>query len=231
MAEPALLRLEGVHRWFDHRRIVALADVSIAFHADESTALVGSSGCGKSCLLNVAAGLDRPDRGAVCWKGRKISSRAEWARLRRSAIGIVFQEFHLIPTLTARQNVELARIGTERDGRDGAAQVDRILDRVGLAARHSSLPAELSGGERQRVAIARALVREPQVLLADEPTGNLDSANTEAVAALLFELQRERRMCLVLVTHDAALAARCGRVVRMSDGRIVDDGATRGEPA
>ncbi len=231
MTEPALLRLEGVHRWFDHRRIVALADVTVAFRADESTALVGASGCGKSCLLNVAAGLDRPDRGAVYWKGRRISSRAEWARLRRAEIGIVFQEFHLIPTLTARQNVELARIGVERDGRDGAARVDGILDRVGLAARHASLPGELSGGERQRVAIARALVREPEVLFADEPTGNLDSANTEAVAALLFELQRERRMCLVLVTHDPALAARCGRVVRMSDGRIVEDTAKRGGAA
>lgn len=231
MPEPELLRLEGVHRWFDRGRIVALADVDIAFRADESTALVGSSGCGKSCLLNVAAGLDRPDRGAVYWKGRKVTSRAQWARLRRTEIGIVFQEFHLIPTLTARQNVELARMGMEQNGRESAARADEILDRVGLAARRLSLPAELSGGERQRVAIARALIREPQVLLADEPTGNLDSANTEAVAALLFELQRERRMCLVLVTHDPSLAARCGRVVRMSDGRIVGDTAKQGEPA
>jgi ABC-type lipoprotein export system ATPase subunit len=231
MRGTQLLRLEGVHRSFDRQRIIALSDVNVTFFSNQSVALVGRSGCGKSCLLNVASGLDRPDAGSVYWQGRRVTSRAEWARLRRSAIGIVFQEFHLIPTLTARQNVELALIGAAQDGRRNDARVDEILDRVGLAARHRSLPAELSGGERQRVAIARALVREPMMLLADEPTGNLDSASADAVTTLLLDAQRERQMSLVIVTHDLSLAARCERLVRMSDGKIIEDVLTDGEPS
>lgn len=223
MKHAELIRLEGVRRTFDNGRIVALAGVDIAFRESQSVALVGRSGSGKSCLLNVASGLDRPDSGRVFWQGREIASRRDWSLLRRSAIGIVFQEFHLLPTLTARQNVELALMGSSVRGLQMSALVDGMLDRVGLAARKGNLPAEMSGGERQRVAIARALVRKPTILLADEPTGNLDTANADSVASLLFELHRELDMALVIVTHDSTLATKCERLVRLSDGRVVED--------
>ena len=216
-----LLRLEAVHRSFDDGRIRALQGVDLILQSGESVALVGRSGSGKSCLLNIASGLDVPDKGQVWWKGTVMRTRRQWAVLRRNSIGIVFQEFHLLPTLTASQNVELALIG----GRDRAnrPKVEGILEQVGLSAMASRLPTELSGGERQRVALARALVREPELLLADEPTGNLDSANAQAVASLMFDLHRDSQMALVIVTHDMALARRCERMVSLADGRIVGD--------
>jgi predicted ABC-type transport system involved in lysophospholipase L1 biosynthesis ATPase subunit len=226
MTGEPLLALAGIRRSFDGGRIVALDGVDLSIGRGESVAVVGRSGSGKSCLVGIATGLDRPDAGDVIWQGRKVTSRREWAELRRRSIGIVFQEFHLLPTLTAQQNVELALM----NGGTGQAEQRRAaaaaLERVGLAGRRDNLPAEMSGGERQRVAIARALVRDPLILFADEPTGNLDSANAENIAGLLFDLQRERGVSLVLVTHDDELAARCGRVVRLSDGRVVED---RGE--
>jgi putative ABC transport system ATP-binding protein len=221
-AEP-LLSLTGIRRVFDGGRIVALNGIDLAIRAGESVALVGRSGSGKSCLLSIATGLDLPDAGTVRWRGRPIAERRTWTALRREAIGIVFQEFHLLPTLTAQQNVELALMG----GRLGQAEQRRraaaALDTVGLGARRENLPAELSGGERQRVAIARALVREPLLLFADEPTGNLDSRNAAMVVDLLLDLYRQHGLSLVIVTHDEALAARCQRRVRLSDGRIVED--------
>ncbi len=223
MSGETLLSLAGVRRSFDSGRIVALDGVDLSIGSGESIALVGRSGSGKSCLVAIATGLDRPDAGAVLWQGRKISSRREWAALRRKSIGIVFQEFHLLPTLSAQQNVELALMG----GSSGQAEQRRAaaaaLERVGLAHRRDNLPSEMSGGERQRVAIARALVRDPLILFADEPTGNLDSANADKVAALLLDLQRERGVSLVLVTHDVELAGRCQRIVKLSDGHIVED--------
>ncbi len=223
MKETELLRLEGIRRVFDKGRIVALAGVDIAFQANQSVALVGRSGSGKSCLLNIASGLDRPDAGRVFWKGRQISSRRDWSLLRRAEIGIVFQEFHLLPTLTARQNVELTLVGSAVSPPERNRRIESMLERVGLSERMDNLPSEMSGGERQRVAIARALVRGPTILLADEPTGNLDSGNAESVAGLLFELYRELGMALVIVTHDHALAAKCERLVQLADGRIVGD--------
>jgi putative ABC transport system ATP-binding protein len=223
MKEMELLRLEGIRRTFDRGRIVALAGVDIAFRANQSVALVGRSGSGKSCLLNIASGLDRPDAGRVFWKDREVASRRDWSLLRRTEIGIVFQEFHLLPTLTARQNVELALLGSAMRASEQNRRVDRMLDQVGLSERADNLPAEMSGGERQRVAIARALVREPTILLADEPTGNLDTGNADSVAELLFALYQELGMALMIVTHDLALAGKCERLVQLSDGRIVED--------
>ncbi|HWT09665.1 MAG TPA: ABC transporter ATP-binding protein [Roseomonas sp.] len=218
-----LLALQGVRRCFDRGRIVALDGIDLAVAAGERLAVVGRSGSGKSCLVNIATGLDRPDAGRVLWRGRDVASRQDWAALRRRSIGIVFQEFHLLPTLSAQRNVELALMGNGLSGKAQAAQAVAALDSVGLGARLGNLPAELSGGERQRVAIARALVREPELLVADEPTGNLDSANADQVAALLFDLQARTGMTLVMVTHDDALAARCHRRVRIADGRVVED--------
>ena len=220
---PDLLRLENVSRAFDGGSIVALDKVTLSIGRNECIAIVGKSGSGKSCLLNVATGLDQPDEGEVLWEGRAVHSDPQWRDLRRNHLGIVFQEFHLLPTLTAMQNVELALMGGGFTQARQAFVAREILEKVGLGHRLESLPGQLSGGERQRVAIARALVREPDILFADEPTGNLDSESTERIADLLFGLRRERRAALVLVTHDEGLAARCDRIVRMHDGRIADD--------
>lgn len=230
MSAP-LVRLEGIYRHFEGGRIVALDGVDLSIDQHECIALVGKSGCGKSCLLNVATGLDMPDAGSVSWKGQTITNPADWTALRLSSIGIVFQDFLLLPTLTARQNVELALMGAGLDNASQARRAREMLDRVGLSERCDNLPTQLSGGERQRVAIARALVREPEILFADEPTGNLDSGSSDTIAGLLFELHRERRMTLVLVTHDDELAESCNRLVRLSDGRVIEDRPARGRSA
>jgi predicted ABC-type transport system involved in lysophospholipase L1 biosynthesis ATPase subunit len=224
MTRAGLITLEDVRLAFDRGRIVALDGVSLGIGGDQSLALVGRSGSGKSCLLNVATGLDVPSHGRVLWDGREVSGRREWAELRRTAIGIVFQEFHLLPTLTTMQNVELALMGAGASPGEQRRRATEALERVGLGARLRQLPGELSGGERQRVAIARALVREPRILFADEPSA-------ETVCSLLFDLHAERRMGLVLVTHDHALAARCERLVRLADGRIVADEPLQREAA
>ena len=159
----------------------------------------------------------------MLWQGRPVSARRDWSALRGQAIGIVFQEFNLLPTLTSLQNVELALMGGGLAERFQRERAEAALERVGMAGRAAHLPAEMSGGERQRVAIARALVRRPALLLADEPTGSLDSGNAEAIAALLLRLPEEDGMTLLMVTHDPALAARCPRRIRMHDGTVAAD--------
>jgi putative ABC transport system ATP-binding protein len=220
---PAMIALAGVSRSFDDGAIVALKSVDLAIDAGECVAILGPSGSGKSSIVNLLSGIDRPSGGRLLWNGTPVASRRAWARLRRKDIGIVFQEFHLLPTLTARENVEMALMGRGIAANDRRVRAETALERVGLAHRFNNLPHALSGGERQRVAIARAIVNAPRLLLADEPTGNLDSANTAAVADLLFNLQRDTGMTLVLVTHDEHLAARCRRCVRIRDGKIADD--------
>lgn len=220
---PPLLSLRAVRRTFDHGRIVALDGVDLAIATGDRLAIHGRSGSGKSCLMNIAAGLDRPDAGCVAWRGQEVRTRREWAALRRQSIGIVFQEFHLLPTLTAQLNVELALMGNGLPAAEQAARAEAALRRVGLGGRLGHLPSELSGGERQRVAIARAIVREPDLLFADEPTGNLDRASAAQVASLLFELQDRTGMALVMVTHDPGLAGLCRRQVRIEDGRVAGE--------
>lgn len=220
---PPLLAFENVSRSFDGGRVTALRDVSLSIGAGERVALTGRSGSGKTCLLNIAGGIDIPDAGRVLWQGRPVSARREWSALRGQAIGIVFQEFNLLPTLTSRQNVELALMGGGLSERVQRERAEAALERVGMASRATHLPAEMSGGERQRVAIARALVRRPALLLADEPTGSLDSGNAEAIATLLLRLPEEDGMTLLMVTHDPALAARCPRRIRMHDGTVMAD--------
>jgi len=186
-----------------------------------ATGIVGPSGSGKSSLLAVIAGLERPTRGRVVVDGREISAldenaRADW---RRRELGILFQSFHLIPTLTALENVAVPR---ELAGdHDAARHATAALERVGLAHRMDHRPSQLSGGEQQRVALARALVARPRLVMADEPTGNLDGETARAVAELLFALPREQGATLLLITHDPSLAARCDREVRMAEGRFV----------
>ncbi|MEO3472215.1 ABC transporter ATP-binding protein [Roseomonas sp. CAU 1739] len=224
-----MLAFDNVVRSFDGGRVAAVRGVSLNIGSGECIALTGRSGSGKTCLLNMAGGIDLPTAGRVLWRGQPVASRRAWAALRRDEIGIVFQEFNLLPTLTALQNVEIALMGSALTGRAQRAKAEAALARMGLEGRARHVPAALSGGERQRVAIARALVREPSLLLADEPTGSLDSVNAANIAGLLLGLPRERGMTLLMVTHDPALAARCPRRIVMHDGAIMSDDRPGGE--
>jgi putative ABC transport system ATP-binding protein len=221
-----LIALRGVSRCYDNGAIMALADINLDIAAGDCVAIVGASGSGKSSLVNLLCGIDDPSSGTVLWQNQPVRGRRRWTELRRQSIGIVFQEFNLIPTLTAIENVELAAFGRGLSASRRQAQAAIMLDRVGLEPRLDSLVTKLSGGERQRVAIARALINKPSLLLADEPTGSLDSANAANVADLLFKLRADLGMTTVLVTHDEALAGRCARRVRIKDGRIVEGSAT-----
>ncbi|MSP83323.1 MAG: ATP-binding cassette domain-containing protein [Alphaproteobacteria bacterium] len=199
-----------------------LKGVSLAADPGERLALVGPSGSGKSSLLALIAGLERPTAGTIAVAGQDLGALDEdgLARFRRRRIGIVFQAFHLIPTMTAAENVALP---LELAGaRDAGSRADAALAAVGLWPRRGHHPLELSGGEQQRVALARAIVGEPALLLADEPTGNLDSATGTEIADLLFALADRTEATLVIVTHNQALATRCLRTLHLDDGRIVD---------
>ena len=201
--------------------LAILADVSLAIGRGETVAVMGASGAGKSTLLALLAGLDEPTSGAVHLAGHDLARLDEDGRaaVRARHVGFVFQSFHLVPSLTAVENVMLP---LELAGRtDARAAALEVLARVGLAGRVGHYPRQLSGGEQQRVAIARAFVTRPDVLFADEPTGNLDAVTGERIMDLLFGLNTETGATLVLVTHDQALAARCGRIVRLDAGRVV----------
>jgi predicted ABC-type transport system involved in lysophospholipase L1 biosynthesis ATPase subunit len=217
-----LIALRDISRLHDGGAIAALTNISLEIEAGDCVAIVGASGSGKSSLINLLCGIDYPSVGTVLWEGHLVHSQEEWARLRRTRIGIVFQEFNLIPTLTALENVELALLGRGMAAVRRQTRAAIVLERVGLEHRMHNLVTTLSGGERQRVAIARAVVNEPSLLLADEPTGNLDSANAILVADILFKLREDPKMTIVLVTHDESLAARCERRVRIKDGKIVE---------
>jgi putative ABC transport system ATP-binding protein len=201
--------------------LTIVREVSLAIRARESVAIAGASGAGKSTLLALLAGLESASSGTVCLAGTDLTNLDEdgRARLRAEHVGFVFQSFHLIPALTALENVMLPL--ELRDRADARPRAREILDRVGLAARAGHYPRQLSGGEQQRVAMARAAVGNPSVLFADEPTGNLDTVTGERIIDLLFELNAASQTTLVLVTHDAALAARCARVLKMDSGMLV----------
>jgi putative ABC transport system ATP-binding protein len=209
-------------------RVDVLHDIDFSVAAGEAVAVVGPSGSGKTSLLALLAGLERPTTGTIDIAGRRLNAMSEdaLAAFRGENVGIVFQNFHLIPTMTALENVA---VPLELAGRADARAVARErLGDVGLDERLAHYPAQLSGGEQQRVAIARALSRRPSILVADEPTGNLDEATGARIVDLLFELRQREASTLVLVTHDPALAARCDRVVHMRSGRLlVSDAAAR----
>ena len=218
---PAVLEVEQVQKAYGARTV--LHGVSFAVSAGERLALTGPSGSGKSTLLNCLGGVDRPDAGSIRLHGEAVHTLASdaLAELRRRRLGTIFQFFHLLPTLTAAENVELPLqligvIPAERQVR-----VSQSLERLGLSARAHALPSQLSGGEQQRVAIARALIHRPDLVLADEPTGNLDSANGANILELLRELTDETHTALVLVTHSDEAAAICHRRIHLQDGRIV----------
>jgi putative ABC transport system ATP-binding protein len=218
-----LIALRGVSRSYDGGAIAALRSIDLQIDAGDCLAVVGASGSGKSSLVNLMCGIDHASAGTVLWEGKALRTRRDWAQLRRIEIGIVFQDFNLIPTLTALENVEIALFGRGLGAPQRLTRAAVVLDRVGLEPRMHNRVTTLSGGERQRVAIARAIVNEPKLLLADEPTGNLDSVSAANVADLMFRLHRDSGMTLILVTHDDVLAARCPRRVRIKDGVVVED--------
>jgi putative ABC transport system ATP-binding protein len=219
-AAPAVV-LDGATKHYGSgaRRVTALAGVTFSVAPGEMLAITGPSGCGKSTLLNLVGGVDRPDGGRVVVCGLDVGTATETqlVGLRRTCVGTVFQAFHLVPHLTVEENVALplALAGTS-----DPARVAALIARVGLAHRARHFPAELSGGEQQRTAVARALVHRPHVVLADEPTGNLDSRSGAEVLRLLDELRRDERAALLLVTHDERIATLADRIVRLRDGAV-----------
>ncbi|SKA33562.1 putative ABC transport system ATP-binding protein [Enhydrobacter aerosaccus] len=225
MTAAPIVRFTDVHLDMasDAGMVNILRGITLDVAPGEIAAVVGPSGAGKSSLMMVAGGLERATAGRVEVVGHDLGALDEdaRARLRRDHIGIVFQGFHLIPTMTALENVALPlEFGGRRDAFETA---ESALARVGLAARIGHYPAQLSGGEQQRVAVARAMVGRPRLLLADEPTGNLDGATGKQVMDLLFELARADAATLILITHDMTLAQRCDRIVRIADGLVVED--------
>jgi putative ABC transport system ATP-binding protein len=208
------------------RKLAVLRNVSFSVQPGEFVAITGPSGSGKTTLLGLLAGLDTPSAGRVILDGDAMSSLSEddRARIRSAKVGFVFQSFQLIPTLTAAENVQ---VPLELRGDSGVEQrAAELLERVGLGPRATHFPSQLSGGEQQRVAIARAFSNRPSILFADEPTGNLDAASGERVIALLEELNRESGSTVVIVTHDATLAARARRQIRLADGVVIEDTGT-----
>jgi ABC-type lipoprotein export system ATPase subunit len=223
MGATGLLAVENVCRAYDGGRVLALDGVTLTIAPGGFVAIRGPSGSGKSTLLNLLGGLDQPTSGSVFFEGRAPAGRAAWTALRRISLGHVFQSFNLLATMSARENVELAMFGVVRHARERSARALELLDRVGMAHRFDHLPHELSVGERQRVAIARAIANRPRAILADEPTGNLDTASATAVLALLEEIHERDGTALLVVTHDEAVAARARRQVLIRDGKVVAD--------
>jgi len=219
--------VERVYRMGDDVEVRALRGVSFRVDRGDYTAIVGTSGSGKSTLLNLIGALDRPDAGYVRYDGRDVRSMSdtELAELRNRRIGFVFQSFHLLARMTARDNVAMPLVYRASSPRERRSRASAALEAVGLGDRMDHRPSELSGGQQQRVAIARALVTEPALLLADEPTGNLDTATGEDIMGLLERIQVERGMALVVITHEREIARRARRIIELRDGLVVADSA------
>jgi putative ABC transport system ATP-binding protein len=225
-AAPAV-QLERVGKTYGKAGIRAVDGITLRIERGEFVALIGASGSGKSTLLNLIGGIELPDAGRVTVFGTNPQTNSEWAKVRAGSIGYVFQSFHLLPTLTALENVEIPLFGRLAGSKARRRLAGELLTRVGLTHRAGHLPGELSGGERQRVAIARSLVNRPSLLLADEPTGNLDSRTAVEIIDMFTRIQREDRTTLILVTHEQEIADRAGRLIRLKDGRIVMDSGSK----
>jgi ABC-type lipoprotein export system ATPase subunit len=225
-ASAPVLRARGLRREYGKGEglVRAVDDVDLEVASGETVAVMGPSGCGKSTLLHLLGGLDRPSGGELWLAGQRVDQMGEraLARLRRDKLGFVFQAFHLMDELTAVENIELPALLAGRSARWSRRRAQTLLEQVGLADRAGFLPSALSGGQRQRVAVARALVSDPQLVLADEPTGNLDSQATVEVLRL-FESLHVARQTLVIVTHDSRIAATADRLISMRDGVFVDE--------
>lgn len=220
MTDAPLLRATNLALHFDGGRTRALDGVDLAVAEGEFVAIVGPSGCGKSSLLNLLGALDTPSAGERFFRARSYAAMADLAEFRRRHVGFVFQSFHLIPTLNVLDNVLVPSVDAPGAAAAHRARAHALLERLGLTARAGHFPTTLSGGERQRAAIARALINDPDLILADEPTGSLDSANAAQVLDLIAAARRERGLAVVMVTHDASVSARADRLVRLRDGRL-----------
>lgn len=220
MAIPAI-RAADLRKSYRKGRVVALDGATLSIAPGELVAITGASGSGKSTLLHALAGLLPLDHGSTEIFGQRPVGARDWARLRAGEIGMIFQEDWLLPALTARENVQLAMQGQAGTGRQHRARAEQLLERVNAAGFSERFPRELSGGERQRVAVARGLANAPRILLADEPTGELDNANSHAIIDLIGELRDSEALTVVLVTHDENVARACPRRVVMQDGRLL----------
>ncbi len=216
----------GLAKQFDGGQVVALRGVDFKIQEGEFIAITGPSGCGKSTLLAMLGSLDRPDQGTLNYRGQSLPDIKDPAAYRAHEIGFIFQAFHLLPTFTVAENVQVPMFEGNLSRKQRADRAAELLKSVGLSHRLNHFPAKLSGGERQRVAIARSLANGPSVLLADEPTGNLDSDNALQVMELLLQLHQDIGMTLVLVTHDLTIAERATRTICMKDGRVVPSPST-----
>ncbi|MBM4089213.1 MAG: ABC transporter ATP-binding protein, partial [Planctomycetes bacterium] len=221
--EGPLLRAENVSRIYQDGQVRALDNVSMVIQPGEYAAIMGPSGSGKSTLLNVLGALDRPSEGEVYFKGQPLSKMNDLDRFRSQHLGFVFQSFHLLPVLSAVENVQIPMFETRLSAAKRAQRALELLELVGMGHRANHQPKQLSVGERQRVAIARSLANQPSLLLADEPTGNLDSKTAAEVFELFDQLHTQQGMTILLITHDPNLAACTQRVIRMKDGKIVSE--------
>ncbi len=222
MTEAPIIVAEGLVKTYDHGRVRALDGVSLELARGDFMSVSGPSGSGKSTLLHLLGALDRPDEGRVLFDGRDLGGEPRLDRVRAASIGFIFQLHNLLPALTAVENVELPLRALRVPRRERRRRAGEMLDAVGLGDRFTHTPTELSGGQRQRVGVARALVNEPRVVLADEPTGDLDRESGRRIMELLRTLHAQRGLTLVMVTHDAELAATAPRRIRILDGRVVD---------
>jgi len=221
-----ILSAKNVHKSFSKgdTKVSVLKDLSLSITENEITVIVGSSGAGKSTLLHILSGLDLPDSGEVSIDDKNIFnlSESEITNFRNSSIGFIYQFHHLLPEFTAAENVAIAKMINGTSKKEALKQSVEILDIVGLSERTNHKPAELSGGEQQRVAIARALINKPKIIFADEPTGNLDSANSETIHKLFIELKEKLGITLLIVTHNPDLVKLADRIIEMKDGQIVE---------
>ena len=217
----SVFEAKGLKKEFDDGRVQALRGVDFHIEHGEFVAIIGPSGCGKTTLLQMLGALDSPSGGILHYRGHSLSDLPDPSAYRALEIGFIFQSFHLLPTFTALENVQIPMFETELPASERNDRAVELLKSVGLEHRLHHFPSKLSGGERQRVAIARSLANGPSVLLADEPTGNLDSENTGHILELIIRLQREQDMTLVLVTHDLHIASMASRTIQMKDGLIV----------
>ena len=228
-----MLQTRNLEKWYGSGEgaVRALGGVDLAVGQGEFVAIMGASGSGKSTLLNVLGGLEPPSGGEVLIAGEPVTAMGEHALtlLRRDRIGFIFPAYHLLPGLTARENVALPLVIQGRSRAEINGRTDRALKQVDLWERQDHLPSALSGGQQQRVAIARALVKEPAIILADEPTGNLDSRTTQEIMALLSRASREYGQPLLLITHDPSVAAHADRILTMQDGRLIDERRLRSD--
>jgi ABC-type lipoprotein export system ATPase subunit len=222
--EECVFEAIALKKEYDDGQVQALRGVDLRIHAGEFVAIVGQSGSGKSTLLQMLGALDHQSSGQLLYRGQSLADYADLARYRAREIGFIFQAFHLLPTFTALENVQIPMFETSRPAAERRSHALELLRSVGLEKRVNHFPSKLSGGERQRVAIARSLANGAAVLLADEPTGNLDSENAGLIMDLIVRLHSEQKMTLIMVTHDMSIARRATRTIAMADGCIVSDG-------